>query len=150
MRHILRLTAGVVGGYLVLAIVVFASLSAAYAVMGADRAFQPSTYDVSTLWMVTMFALNILAAVAGGWAGAAIGGNRGATLALAIVVMLVGILVAAPVLLAEQEEIPKSRVGDVGMFEAMRDARQPAWVALLNPWIGAAGVLLGGRLWRNA
>ena len=31
------------------------------------------------------------------------------------------------------------------LFEAMTKAKQPKWVALVNPLIGAAGVLLGGR-----
>jgi hypothetical protein len=30
-------------------------------------------------------------------------------------------------------------------MEAMQEAIQPVWMALLNPVIGAVGVLLGGR-----
>jgi hypothetical protein len=38
------------------------------------------------------------------------------------------------------------RGADVGRFEAMEKARQPGWLALLDPLIGASGVLLGRRL----
>jgi hypothetical protein len=33
----------------------------------------------------------------------------------------------------------------VGNMEAMMNARQPAWIALLNHLIGAVGVMLGSR-----
>jgi hypothetical protein len=31
----------------------------------------------------------------------------------------------------------------------MQKARQPPWAALLNPFVGAAGVLIGGRRRRD-
>jgi hypothetical protein len=35
-------------------------------------------------------------------------------------------------------------------MEAMNKARPPAWVIFLGPVIGAAGVLIGGKLKRRA
>jgi hypothetical protein len=32
------------------------------------------------------------------------------------------------------------------MFDAMSNAIQPVWVALLNPLLGAVGVLIGARM----
>jgi hypothetical protein len=34
-------------------------------------------------------------------------------------------------------------------MEAMQNAKQPAWIVLLNPLLGAAGVLVGARLKRG-
>jgi hypothetical protein len=63
---------------------------------------------------------------------------------LAAVVFGLGLLMAVPVALVS--EAPKERDGDLGNFEAMQHARQPVWVALLNPVVGAGGVFLGSRL----
>ena len=41
------------------------------------------------------------------------------------------------------------RGSEVGNLEAMTKAKQPAWTALLNPLIGVAGTLVGGRLKRS-
>jgi hypothetical protein len=42
-----------------------------------------------------------------------------------------------------------ARTSDVSNMEAMQKAKEPAGVALTNPLLGAAGVLVGGRLRRK-
>jgi hypothetical protein len=41
------------------------------------------------------------------------------------------------------------RVGDVPMMEAMQKAQEPDWAPFALPFIGAAGVLIGGKLKRR-
>jgi hypothetical protein len=135
----------VVVGYAVMFVLIFATFTAAYLAMGADRAFQPGSYEVSCLWLTVSFALGLIASVVGGYVCAAVAGGRQAPLVLALLVVVLGLVMAVPVALAGDVE-GKARIGDVANIEAMNNARQPVWVVFLNPLLGAAGVLLGARL----
>ena len=135
---------GVILGYVTMGLLVFLTFTIAYLAMGTERAFQPGTYDVTALWLVVSFALSLLAAAAGGYVCALIAKNARATFALAGLVVVLGLLFAVPVLMNAGGEQP-ARSEQVGNLDAMQRAQQPAWVALLNPLVGAAGVLLGGR-----
>jgi hypothetical protein len=144
-----RAIVAVVVGYLVMFVVVFATFSAAYILMGVNKAFQPGTYDVTALWLVTSFALSLLAAVGGGFVCAAIARSGRAPFALAASVLVLGLVFAVPVIMASQTEKAAVRTGDVGNLEAMQNAKQPVWVALATPFVGVAGVLLGAQLKRK-
>ena len=137
----------VVAGYATLALVIFVTFSALYLVLGADRSFEPSSYDASTLWVMTSFPLGVAASVAAGFVCAAIARGGRAPQVLAGVVLVLGLLFAIPVL--RQPDTSPVRTGDVPNMEAMQGARQPKWVALANPFVGAAGVLVGARLRRR-
>jgi len=140
-----RLIRGVILGYLTMAVVIFATFTGAYLALGADGAFEPGTYEVSTVWIVASIVLGLVAAVLGGFVCAAVARNRKAVLALAGLVFVLGIVFAIPVLTADYPG-PAERTAEVGNMAAMKNARQPAWIALLNPLLGAVGVVLGGRL----
>lgn len=140
-----RAIAGVILGYLAMFVVLFVTFTGAYLAMGTERAFKPGVYDVSMLWVVMSFAVSISAAVLGGVVCAAVAGRRsGPVMVLAILVLVLGLLMAIPTLGAKTDPGPRS--GDVPNLEAMTKAQTPAWIALLNPLIGAAGVAAGGKL----
>jgi hypothetical protein len=139
-----RKIAGVVAGYVVMFVAVFAAFSIAFVALGADRAFKPGSYDVTGLWLAVSTALSFVAALLGGWVAAAIGRNAQVPRLLAVVVVVLGVLLAIPSLNAPRPDVP--RTDDVGNADAMMNARQPPAVALLNPVIGAVGVLAGGRM----
>lgn len=141
----LRTIGGVIVGYVVMFLLVFVIFSLAYLSLGADGAFKPGLYEVSSLWLVISFAVGLIAAIAGGFVCALIAQNTKASLALAGLVLVLGLLSAIPVLTANDNR-PQIRTASVGNMEAMMNARQPSWVALLNPLIGAIGVLFGARL----
>jgi hypothetical protein len=61
-------------------------------------------------------------------------------------VIVLGAVFAYPALAGRPDDRPTARTGEVGMMEAMMNARQPAWIALLNPVIGVVGVWIGARL----
>lgn len=143
----LRTIGGVILGYLTMAVLVFATFTVAYVAMGAEGAFEPGSYQVTPLWLVTSFVLGFLAALTGGLICAGVARSPKAPLVLAGIVLALGLLLAIPALTASNEVKP--REGAVGNFDAMQNAQQPGWVALLTPVLGAAGVFLGGRLRRR-
>lgn len=138
-----RTIAGVLVGYVVMALVVFAVFSLAYMAMGADRAFQPGSYAPSTVWVAVSLVVGFLAAFVGGRVCAAIAKDPRAVTALAVVVVVLGIVFAVPVM--TRKEGPGPRTDTVGNMEAMQRAQTPLWLALLTPLVGVAGVMVGGR-----
>jgi Mn2+/Fe2+ NRAMP family transporter len=145
-----RTFVGVIVGFLIMAVVLIAGLSAAYMGMGAEGAFAPDTYEVSTKSVLITFGVVFLAAILGGYTCAAISRSCKAPLVLAGVVLVVVILfVTIPVAMTSGQEVPMARDPDVDSFKAIWEARTSAWIALLIPLVGAAGVLGGGRLRGN-
>ena len=144
-----RIIGGVVVGYVVMALLVFGTFTLAYLAMGTDGAFKPSSYDVTPLWLATSFALGLLAAVVGGFVCASIAKGTKAPAILAGAVLVLGLLMAIQVLTAPAADSPKVRSSEVGNMDAMMSAEQPAWVALLNPFVGVAGTLLGASFKRR-
>jgi len=140
---------GVVLGYVLMLVVVFGGLAIAYWGMDADGAFQAGTYDTSMAWNIVMLAVGIVAAIVGGLACRRLSRSKGATQALAIVVLVLGAAMAIPVFTGARED-PGPREADVNMAEAMSQAQQPVWTAVANPIIGAVGVLIGGMIGGSA
>ncbi len=140
-----RSVGAVVVGYVVMFAFVFVSLSIAYLILGTDGAFQSGTYEVSVAWIVVSFVLSFVAAMLGGLVSAAIGKGSRAPLGLAVLVLVLGLAMAVPVLTAPEQDAA-TRDEAVATFEAMSQARQPGWVAVLTPIVGAVGVLIGGSL----
>ena len=138
--------AGVVG-YLTMAVFVVATFTGAYMVMGADRAYKPGTYDVSTLWLVVSFALAAVGALLAGLACRAIAKSPKPVVILAAFVMLLGAVYAWA---ATKSPDPGPRPAEVSSMEAMQKSKQPKWVTLLNPIIGAIGVMAGGGAFASA
>ncbi|MBM4109337.1 MAG: hypothetical protein FJ255_11125 [Phycisphaerae bacterium] len=61
-----RAILAVIVGYIVMAAVVFGLFTGAYPLLGADGAFKPNSWEVSTTWLAASFALGLIAAVMGG------------------------------------------------------------------------------------
>jgi len=141
----LRKVLGVIVGYLVMACFVFLTFTGAYLVMGTNQAFKPGTYDVSLRWTAISFVLSLVAAIVGGYVCALIARSSRAAQVLAGIVIVLGILVAIPVLTGGDTR-PNVRPREVPNLQAMQSARTPKWVALLNPIVGAVGVMVGAGI----
>ena len=144
----LRNILGVIVGYIAIFALVVGLLFGLYAVLGQDGSFKPGTFEPSTLWLVLMFIVGLVAAVVGGVVCARIsGGSVGARNGLVALVMVLGVLMAL-VQLMQPEPTPEelARGTDMSNIDAMNNARTPLWVAFSQPLLGAAGVLIGARL----
>jgi hypothetical protein len=140
----MRIAGAVILGYLAMVVVVFSGLTGAYLLLGADGAFQPGSFDVSLIWVIISVVVGFVAALLGGWTSRRVAGAVTGPRALAAVVVALGVVLALTSLAGGAPEAGV-RAGDLGNMEAMQQARTPLWAMLLNPLIGAVGVLLGGR-----
>ena len=143
-----RLIGATLVGYLAYFLLVFALRSAAGLLLGANGAFQARVWDVTGLSIILMLLASLVGALATGNGCARFVKDNRVPVALAGVVILMGLLFAWPVLTGAVPAPPLPRPETLPMFEAMAQGQAPVWVALLNPVIGAVGVLLGARLHR--
>ena len=135
---------GVIVGYIAMAIFSFAMFTCAYLGLGVERVFEAESYDVSTIWMVIMIALALIGGILGGFICAAISKSKRACMALAGIVLALGVI--AGIMTKMKERPDTARSGDVPNLQAMQMAQTPTWLCLLNPVLGAVGVLLGARM----
>jgi len=140
---------GVILGYVAMAVFVFVAFSLAYLLIGTDGAFQPNSYDVTGVWVITSIILGIVGALLGGFVCAILARSSHAPLVLAGLVLVLGLVMALPTLRTSGASETTIRHEEIGSFEAMQHAQQPPWVALLNPLLGAAGIVAGARLKRG-
>jgi hypothetical protein len=140
----LRAILSVIAGYVVIFVFIFATFSVAAIILG-NRAYAPGTWDVSSVWLVISFVLGLIAAILGGWACAVIARTATPPKVLAGLVLVLGLLMAAGTLMTQPSEPPAPRPENVGAMDGFQNAKTPPIAAILNPFIGAAGVLIGAR-----
>lgn len=140
---------GVIVGYVEMIAFVFISFSVLYLILGTEGSFEPGTYEVSPAWIVMSIILGLIAAALGGYFCTLIARSKKPAIVLAGIVWLLSIIMAIPSLGATEEGIIKKRSTDVSNEEAMQNAKQPVALLLLNPFIGALGVLGGSKLHKN-
>ncbi len=137
----------VVVGYVTMFVAVFLIFSAAYLLLGTGGSFQAGSWDVSGAWITVSIVVGFVAASAGGYVCAAIARDPRGPLALVVVVVVLGLILAIPVLTGAYNDVAVgSRPETVGLFDAMQNAKQLVWIAFLNPLLGAVGVMIGAKL----
>jgi peptidoglycan/LPS O-acetylase OafA/YrhL len=141
-----RTLIAVIVGYVVMALFVIASFSLAMLVLGPSMAFKPTTHDPSTLWLLTSFLLSFIGAVAGGWVCTTISKTWRAPLALAALILGLGLLLVVYVMMAPGVPRSPERERNVRDSSPMESGQQPIWVTVLNPVVAAGGIVLGARL----
>ena len=141
-----RKIGGVIVGYIVMAAFIFLSFTLLYLILGTEGSFKPASYQVSAVWLIASLILGLIAAVIGGYVCVMIAKEQKTAYILAGIVLVLGILFALPGLSVSDEEMNKVREGNVPNMEAMQNAKQPPLVLILNPIIGAVGVILGSRM----
>ena len=144
----LKSVLAVIVGYIVMFILQVAAFMTIYTLMGADWSFKPGSFQASTRWTVMQFAVLFVTALIAGLICAAIAKGGKAPLALAAVVLVLG-LGAALLRTSLHPDTHEVRIGNVSQKDARDKARHPTWVVFLGPVIGAVGVLIGGKLRRR-
>ena len=144
----LRSIAAVIVSYATMFVFFFAAFTGCYIALGADRVFQPDSYEVSMLWIVLARVLSLLGSILGGYICAVISRNMRACQVFAFIVFFLGLLACIPAMRRDPDS-PNVRAGEVENLQAIQLAVTPLWVHLLTPVISAAGVLAGARLKRR-
>src|SRR6266849_4149027 len=145
----LRSVLAVIVGYIVMFILQVAAFMTIYTLVGANWSFKPASYQASTRWTVMQFAVVGVTAIIAGLICALIAKGGKAPLVLAAVVLVLGFALAVLGTTMRPADTHEVRTGNVPNMVAMSKARHPAWVIFLGPVIGAAGVLIGGKLKRR-
>jgi hypothetical protein len=140
-----KIVVGVVVGYLTMVVFVFVLFGLGWMVFGAGGSFKPNSWDPSFVWVLVTIAVGFLAAIAGGYVCLALANDTRAIFWLLAVVLVLGFSMATMALFEGAPPVG-FRPSDMSMMEAMQNARQPAWLAFLNPILGVIGVLLGARM----
>jgi undecaprenyl pyrophosphate phosphatase UppP len=140
----------VIVSYITMFVLNFLAFVGLYTVLGPNQAFRPHSYLASTRWIAISLVIIFVTAVIGGLICSAIAKGGRAPLALAIVVLVLGLLLAVPSLMKAKANADLIRIGDVPQMEAAQKAYWPVWTPFTFPFISAIGVLIGGRLKRRS
>jgi len=145
-----RTIIGVIVGYIAMFILNFCVFVGLYAVVGPDNAFKPHRYLASNRWIAMSAALIFITAIIAGLICAVIARGGKAPLALAVVVIVLGFLLAIPAVMKARANADVIRMGDVPSMEAAQRAYWPIWTPFTFPIISAIGVIIGGKLKRRS
>ena len=146
----LRSVLGVIVGYIVMFVLQVIAFMTIYTLVGADWSFKPASYQASTRWTAMQFGVILITTIIAGFICVAIAKGGKAPLVLAAVVLVLGLALAFASTALRPADTHEIRTGNVPNMEAMSKARHPAWVIFLGPVIGAAGVVIGGKLKRRS
>jgi hypothetical protein len=144
-----RTIIGVIVGYVLMFILNICGFVTLYAVLGQDQSFEPGVYLASTKWIIGTFVILLFTGAIAGLVCAVIARGGRATIALAITVVVLGLLLAIPALMKAQINSKLVRAGDTPSMQAAQLAYYPAWCPFTFPFISAIGVLVGGKLKRS-
>jgi hypothetical protein len=134
---------GVVVGYIVFMVVMFALMAALYFAVGPEQVFHPGTFQITPLWIALAFLVSLVAGMAGGYVCSLLSRSVRSVVVLSVVAFILGILMCLPAITASKTSRPR-RAG-VGMMDAMNQAQAPIWMHLVTSTLAAAGVFFGGR-----
>jgi hypothetical protein len=131
-------------GYLTLGVLVILAFS--LAALAPDFALRPGTLDATRGWIAYTLIASALAAAAGGAVAARIGRGRWAAWILAGMVLLFGLVEAARNAQKSPPNLTAEDLAAMSVVDKAKAAVQPGWYALALPFLGAAGVLVGGTV----
>ena|SRR5689334_949743 len=144
-----RAILAVVISYVAMLVLAFIAFTCAFLLFGSEVVFRPGTYEASTTWVAVAFAINIVDAIIGGFICAMIARRGRAQFGLAVVVIVLGLLVAFADAKKKEANVGLVRASETPKMEAIQKAYWPVWVPFGFPFTGAIGVLVGAKLRRR-
>jgi len=138
----LRPILAVIASYIVMVILIMSAFAALLFGIGIDRLLEPGTWKGNMFFSAAVPAITASVGLFGGWMCAKVARTKGPVLALAAVVLVLGFTSAYFTL--QKPEPTGPREPNMTMKEFREKGREPAWVALSNPILGAIGVLCAG------
>ena len=141
-----RTIVAVIVAYITMFVLMFLTLTGAFLLMGTEWSFKPGSFEASNSWVAMSLVSGLIISTIAGLVCAMISRGGKAPMILAIVVFVLGMLLAVPSVIAHKQNAGKVRTGNLTQTEAMQNAVEPVWVPFTFPIIGVIGVLIGGKL----
>ena len=136
----------VIGSYITMFVLNFLGFVGLYTIIGPANAFKPRSFLASNRWIAMAFAIVFVSGLIAGLICAAIARGGKAPLALALLVLVLGVLFAIPAVMKAKANAGMVRAGDVPAMEAAEKAYWPLWAPFAMPFASAVGVIVGGKL----
>lgn len=137
-----RSIVAVIVSYIAMAIVVMGAFMALWFGLGPDGLLKPGSYQGNMIICIAAPAITAIGGLFGGWLCAKIAKSGKAVISLAVVLAVLGFTMAYFTLQIPYPADP--RPDGMTVQEIMKTGREPTWVAISNPIIGAVTVLIGG------
>jgi hypothetical protein len=132
-------------GYILMFVVLFATLTAMYFGLGSERTFFPGSYAVTPLWIAVFCFFQFDSGLVAGVVVSKLSRDRKVPLILAAMTLVLGIVMALPAVQGTvQDAVP--RTGSLTNMDAMMQAQTPVWIQLIAPALAALGVTAGAML----
>lgn len=144
----MRTVAAVIVGYIVIVIFVMVTFSVTWMLLGPSQAFKSGTVEVTTKWLAIAIPLSLIAAVLGGVTAATISRSGTGVKALALFVVVLG-LIFAVINMTSTRPAPPKPISELATMEAASYAKAPMWYDFTIPFLGGLGVWIGGALKRS-
>ena len=141
---------GVIVGYVTMFILNFCIFVGVYQVIGPDNAFKPHRFLASNRWILMTVVATFITAIIAGFICAAIAKGGKAPLALAILIIVFGLLLAIPAVMKGKANADMIRMGNVPSMDAAQKAYWPVWTPFALPIIQGIGAVIGGKLKRRS
>jgi hypothetical protein len=139
----LRLIAGVIVGFVVMAVIVMATFGITMAVLGLEGIIQPNSWWTSNAFNIIVLVGGLIAAIAGGMVCKAISRTTAATLVLVAIVLIMG---TGSVVINTNKPDPPARIEAVTMEGIQKNGKEPHWFAIFKIVLAAAGLVIGSSL----
>jgi hypothetical protein len=138
----LRPIVAVIVSYIAMFILVMCAFMGLWFGLGPNRLLQPESFKGNMLLTIAAPSITLVAGLFGGWMCAKIGRGNKPVMALAGVVLVLGMIMAYFTL---QKPFPADpRDPNMAMPQILEVGREPTWLAIFNPIAGAGTVLIGG------
>lgn len=145
----LRIAVGAIVGYICLGLLLALLLTLAAIAMGPQRVYQDASWQPSLAWCAASLGVGLVAAAVGGLVAALVAASRGGAHALCSLVCVFGFSAAIFSDATPPADAPPrpAEMGAMDYLNSARYSRVPKWVDWSNIAVGAAGTLVGARLY---
>jgi hypothetical protein len=138
----LRSIVAVVVTYIVMCALIIGAFMGLWFGLGPNGLLQPGSFKGNMLLTIAAPSITVIGGLFGGWMCAKIGRGRKPVMALAGVVLVLGMVMAYFTLQIPEPTGPRDPAMTVAQI--MEKGREPTWLAIFNPIGGAGAVLIGG------
>jgi len=139
----LRIIAGIIVGWIVMAVLVIATFGSTMFALGWEGTLQPDSYWTTGTFNIIVLIGGFLAAIVGGAVCALIAKSPKATVALVAIVLVFGSISAV---MNMSKPDPPARTGEATFEDITTHGKEPMWFAFSKVGLGAVGLLIGGGL----